>query len=534
MSQSLYTAMGGISGAQTELNVISNNIANLNTTGYKSSSVNFSDVFYTTISSGTGASGTTGGTNPMQVGLGVQVSSVAKNFSSGTWVATGQTTDLMIQGSGFFTAKSAGGEVFYTRAGDFSFDSDGDLVTSGGDKVLGIDKLLSTSSSATAVHIPQLIVADVTPNADFATKDISTLNGCKLTNGTFDLSINNGTATSINIDTTTYNTMATLAGNIQTQIAAVATTATAAAGVAGTAITNANGAITVANTTITNAAADLAASTITQAQYDAIAAAQNTIISTQNAIVSTQTPIQTAQTALAALYNGVTVTCDSTTNGTIKFAVDGTTATSLKFTNSANNQSNFLTQTGLASATIDSTTHTYTSGVLDSKVGVSQVTSVSAATKISSYSIGNDGSIAATYANGDTMSVKVGADGNTYEFVYTTAENVVIKGSNVNVDSNVAVPSNFVVQLASVTNTDGLLAAGSNLFRAGPNSGDIIYSVGNAMGLGGIASGGLEASNVDLSSEFSAMILAQRAVQANSRVFTTTSDIMNSIVSMGR
>ena len=72
------------------------------------------------------------------------------------------------------------------------------------------------------------------------------------------------------------------------------------------------------------------------------------------------------------------------------------------------------------------------------------------------------------------------------------------------------------------------------MFSAGPNCGDIIYSVGNKMGLGNVSSGGLEASNVDLSAQFSAMILAQRAVQANSRVFSTTSNIMDTIVNMGR
>jgi len=101
-------------------------------------------------------------------------------------------------------------------------------------------------------------------------------------------------------------------------------------------------------------------------------------------------------------------------------------------------------------------------------------------------------------------------------------------------DANVATESNFVLQLASVTNSDGLIAKGSNLYTAGPNTGDIAYSVGSEMGLRQIASGGYEASNVDLSSEFSAMILAQRAVQANSRVFTTTSNIMDTITQMGR
>ena len=454
MSQSLYTAMGGISAAQTDLNVVSNNIANLNTTGYKSSSVNFSDVYYTTLSSGTGTSQTTGGTNPMQVGIGVQVSAISKDFSSGTWVATGKTTDLMIQGGGFFTAMSPAGEVFYTRAGDFTFDSEGDLVTTDGNKVLGTDTVLSSTSSSTPVHVPQLIVTDVTANNNFFSKNITDLNNCLLSDGNFDLSINGGAATTISVDTSTYPTMSALAANIQTQIGVPAT-------------------------------------------------------------------------------SGVTVTCDATTGGTIQFSVDGTIATSLAFTNSAANQSNFVAQTGLGTAVIDAS-GTYSSNVLDYNVDISQVVSVASATKLSSYSIGIDGSVNATYANGDTLSVQVGADNNTYEFVYTTADNITISGSNVSVDSNVATPANFVLQLASMTNQEGLLAVGTNLFRASVNSGDIFYSVGNAMGLGVVASGGLEASNVDLASEFSKMLLSQRAVQANSRVFTTTRDIMDAIVSMGR
>ena len=88
--------------------------------------------------------------------------------------------------------------------------------------------------------------------------------------------------------------------------------------------------------------------------------------------------------------------------------------------------------------------------------------------------------------------------------------------------------------MATITNTEGLLSVGSNLYSAGPNTGDIIYTIAGEMGCGELASGGLEASNVDLSEELSSMILAQRAIQANSRVFTTTSDIMQTITQMGR
>lgn len=456
MSQSLYTAMGGISAAQTDLEVISNNIANINTIGHKSSSVNFSEVYSTTISSGTGSTATTGGTNPKQVGLGVEVSSISKDFSSGTWIATGKTTDMMIQGSGFFSVQSSDGKIYYTRAGNFGFDSDGDLVTTDGYKVLGTDKLLAASSSTTAVHIPNSIVSEVTADADLAHTKVSQMNACTLTEGKFDITINDvtGQTASIDISFDANTNVSSLTSSMQSQIDSYLS----ANGIAGS--------ITVTNT-----------------------------------------------------------------DGKISFNVDGTDIKTLKFSNPATGASNFISNSELNS-TISG--NSYSTKVLNWEVAVKQVTSIDSAISNPSYSIGDDGAIEATYSNGDTLSVQVGADGNSYEFVYTTAEGIVIQGTDANVDPNVAVPANFVIQLANITNPDGLLSAGSNLFSAGPNTGTIYYSVGDSMGLGAIASGGLEASNVDLSAEFSSMILAQRAVQANSRVFTTTSDIMDAIVSMGR
>lgn len=464
MSQSLYTAMGGIAAAQTDLEVISNNIANLNTTAFKASKVNFSEVYSTTISSGTGATRTTGGTNPIQIGLGVQVSSISKNFTSGTWIASGKTTDMMIQGNGFFTVTDSGGTKYYTRAGDFSFDSDGDLVTSDGYKVLGTNQLLSTSSSTDSVHIPQKIVTTVDPTENIQTTKVADMNNCDLTEGDFLIKIDgdDANAITINVDFTANTAVSSLVNGVG----------------------NPN---------------------------------------------SIQAQLNTYLTAHGYAAGDITANCD---NGKISFSVDGTAITSLGFGNPATNASNFIVSTGVQNAVISG--NTYATNVLDYQVNVSQVTSADATVSISSYSIGKDGSIQATYSNGDTIAVKVGSDGNTYEFVYTTAENIVINGRDVYVDPNVATPANFVIQLANITNSDGLLSAGSNLYTAGPNSGDIIYSVGNQMGLGAVSSGGLEASNVDLSEEFSGMILAQRAVQANSRVFTTTSDVMDVVVNMGR
>lgn len=572
MSQSLYTAMGGVSGAQTQLNVISNNIANINTTAFKGSSTNFSEVYSSTISSGTAASGTTGGINPMQVGLGVQVSSISKDFSSGTWVATGKTTDMMIEGGGFFTVQSSDGQKFYTRAGDFHFDSDGDLVTSTGFKVVGTGSLLSTTTSTTPVHIPQKLVREIIPNSATWSESLTNLNNCSLTDGNFVLSANGTSPLTLNINTTTNPTMGQIATSLQTQINnaviaanAYATTATnqaTAANAQSTTITgvgvgnplgavNRAAIVTAANTALTTATAGLAAGNVTQSQYNTInnsvtsllaalpPAATNlnagditTLTGLESTIATTYTMINTAQTNAASAFSGVTVACNAATNGTIQFGVNGTTVTTLAFQTATTDQSNFLNQTGLSTATISG--NKYSSKALDYTVDVRQVTNIEDSTAINSYSIGSDGSIDATYANGDTLSVQLSSDGNNYEFKYTTAEGVKIMGNKVSMDPNVAKVANFVLQLASITNDEGLLSVGSNLFSAGPNCGDIIYSVGTKMGLGNVSSGGLEASNVDLSAQFASMILAQRAVQANSRVFSTTSQIMDVIVQMGR
>src|SRR5574344_738646 len=95
MSQALYTSMTGIKAPQSQLDVVSNNVANLNTTAFKSSNVTFEDIFSQTYTTGNAPTVTAGGVNPLQVGLGVEVAGVSKNFTDGTFVATGRTDDLM-------------------------------------------------------------------------------------------------------------------------------------------------------------------------------------------------------------------------------------------------------------------------------------------------------------------------------------------------------------------------------------------------------------------------------------------------------
>lgn len=124
---SLFAGVSGIRNHQSMLDVIGNNIANVNSIGYKGSRVTFSDTFNQFVRYGTNPTGTSGGTNTFQVGLGMKLNSVDRNWNQGTFERTGITTDLAIQGDGLFVLEK-NGERYYSRAGAFIFDADGQLV----------------------------------------------------------------------------------------------------------------------------------------------------------------------------------------------------------------------------------------------------------------------------------------------------------------------------------------------------------------------------------------------------------------------
>ncbi len=133
MLKSLYSGVSGLQSHQIAMDVESNNIANVNTTGFKYSRANFSDLLAQTKSIATAPQGQLGGKNPVQVGLGSTVSSTTKIFSQGSIQNTDKNTDVAIQGDGFFIISPDGGNTYkYTRAGDFKFDAAGNFVDNNG------------------------------------------------------------------------------------------------------------------------------------------------------------------------------------------------------------------------------------------------------------------------------------------------------------------------------------------------------------------------------------------------------------------
>ena len=140
--KALYTAATGMSAQQTQLDNIANNLANVNTTGYKRSSVAFQDLYYQEVTGG-GVQGDAQGV--VQVGSGTKVVGNYRNHSMGDLVGTGVETDVAIQGKGFFKVVDETGQEFYTRDGSFQRSAEGELMTAGGLLVQGVGAISSDS-----------------------------------------------------------------------------------------------------------------------------------------------------------------------------------------------------------------------------------------------------------------------------------------------------------------------------------------------------------------------------------------------------
>ncbi|WP_331773937.1 flagellar basal-body rod protein FlgG [Sulfurospirillum sp. 1612] len=137
MLRSLYTAATGMIAQQTQIDTTSNNIANVNTIGYKKQRAEFADLMYQTMEyAGTSTSATTTSPTGIEVGLGVRPTAVSKLFTQGNFKETGNSLDMAITGQGFFQVELPDGTTAYTRNGSFKLDADGNMVNSDGYQLL--------------------------------------------------------------------------------------------------------------------------------------------------------------------------------------------------------------------------------------------------------------------------------------------------------------------------------------------------------------------------------------------------------------
>ena len=412
MLRSMFSAISGLRGHQIMMDVIGNNIANVNTVGFKSGRVNFQDILSQTLHGATAPQGGLGSINPAQIGLGMTVAGIDVLQTQGNLQSTGKTTDMAIQGDGFFV-ESDGGGTYYTRDGAFDIALDGSLANpASGMKVQGWQ-----ADSAGKIDITQPISNLVIPIGQRTTA-LATSN-------------------------------VTLSGNLDAGAAvgtSVPTTMT---------VFDSLGIAHSVKVTFTKTAAN---------QWDWAAtkdAADAGITITAAAGVN--------QGTLTYSSGGVF----SASTGTLSFAFpDGATSTTPKIDLSQMTQ---FSGTSQPSGQTDG----FTSGTL--------VT----------FAVGNAGELSGVYSNGQTQ----------------------VLGQ---------------IALANFLNSAGLLRAGQNNFAATSASGAANIGTAATGGRGSVTTGALEMSNVDLATQFTGMITAERGFQANSRVITTSDEMLQELVNLKR
>lgn len=450
MMMSMYSAVSGLRSQQTKLNVIGNNIANINTVGYKSQSVSFGDLLSQTISSSSAPTATSGGTNPMQIGLGTSVSSININMDTGSTQYTGSNTDLAIGGSGFFIVEGGGvGEYQFTRAGNFGVDVSGNLTVNGM-RVCGWQQYSEEDGEAT----------------------FDTQKGVEPIN-LFSDSYNSNKKVIPPVATTE----ATLAGNLDPSATAKGTALDAIG---------------------TSPATPDATTTLTV--YDALGNAYDVQVKLSKCYVDSTTDAANPVTSWywEADTSSTTAGVSVSGSGYLQFDASG------KIVNTAG----CSTTPDLTMTPISSTTP------FDVTLDFSGVSTYTTSTSGSSVAVSNiDG-----YASGELQDFSIGTDG-------------VITG----IYSNSQKQPLGMIALANFTNPAGLEKIGENLYTTTVNSGN--FTGGVAVGTGGtgsLSSGTLEMSNVDLAEQFSEMMVTQRAYQANSKIITTSDQMLQDVINMVR
>jgi flagellar hook protein FlgE len=561
LSSSLFSGLTGLAAHQTRMDVIGDNISNVNTVGFKSERVLFETAFARTLSIGSSPSGQLAGVNPEQIGQGVQVASVTRNFEQGAIQTTGQKTDLAIEGQGFFVLNDESGSPVYTRDGSFTLNPQLYLANSAGYYVQGFmadaNYQVTPSGSVAPIRIPigELTIAKATENATFT----GNLNGSGevATTGTELLS-----------NAFVDNTGATAT-------AATALTNLRIAGALGTPLFSVGDVITL---NCNKGTRSIPQATFTVAAGSTFGGASST--TSLSAWLETRLGINTD--ASVPLSPGVSIDAGGkldingnggTANALKLLKLNNTTASTSPFTfteaQSADGESfssPFTAYNSLGTpvvvnvtfsmeskATAGNTWRWYaeTSSDATGKLSVGTGTILFAdngtfgsdsgnSISINQAGIGaqtpllispdfasltqlmdNQSGVALTYQDGSSQGtltdMQVGQDG------------IVVGIFNNGQLRNLA-----QIALANFANTNGLFNSGNNIYKLGPDSGAPMISTPGQLGSGKIVSSSLEQSNVDLATEFVDLIVTSAGFSANSRVITTSDEMLKELLQISR
>lgn len=413
----------GLEADSVALNTIANNLANMNTTAFKSQTADFANLFFQEI-------GASGSGDPMQVGAGVHINATETDFSQGSLSATGNASDVALNGNGYFVVENNGSQL-YTRAGNFALSSDGRLITQDGFSVMGypaVNGVVNANSPVVPITIPVGSVEQ--PKATDSFGMTLNLDATSANNTQFPAQItlydSQGVAHSatVTFTKTANNTWSYSVGLPASDFSGAATT------VSGSMTFDANGNLT--SITPTGGAAE----TVGTAPGDV--------------------------SSIAVAFPGL---ADGAADLNMKWNLLGPSGTPTVSQDALNSAVNASTQDG------------YTGG------------------QYNGFSIDSDGTVLASFSNGQQLAVGQ-------------------------------------LALANVTNQQGLQARADGDYATTLASGAATIGQAGTGGFGAIEDGALEGSNVNISAEFSDLIVAQRAFEANSKSITTFDTITQETIQM--
>lgn len=486
MMRALFSGVSGLKVHQTKMDVIGNNISNVNTIGFKGSSVTFSDVFYQTTQAASGPNATTGnaGQNAMQIGLGAGVSAITTSITTaGASERTDNPFDLMIEGDNFFVVNS-GGSNYFTKAGSFNVDANGTLCTASGAAVMGwqVDSNDSTKTVPSTVSKLNIMAKDnlyaepeatskayISGNIDAKDTQLSSTTGRVVNVSFYDKKGNSYTADM-------KFTASTDGSNVFN--------------------------VSITDVKDSDGLSIFAVKSTTDKNDDGTAKYVESSIGK----VSLGDDISFSPSAVDEKTGAVTMS-DSDTPAKITF--DPATGAFVTMGTDSSTSTKALT------FSVDATPNPFS----DISIDFSSVTmySTSGSCTLEATRGGLDGTGAGKPV-GDMSGVNIDKAGKIY-------------GKYTNGDSKLL----GQIAVASFANPAGLEAVGNSMYATTQNSGDF-DGIGKdaTSGGGSISTGMLEMSNVDLSQQFTDMITTQRGFQANSRIITTSDTLLEELINLKR
>lgn len=575
MSFALSAGVSGLQAHQKMLDVAGNNLANVNTTAFKSSQITFSELLSETIKKASQPTSTVGGTNPQQMGSGVGVAGISPNMTQGNIVNTGNPLDMAVKGEGYFVL-SEGSQSVYTRAGTFEVDANSNLVDpstgyivqrigatgesdgfqTAGDSNINVPKDVAMAASATTeVTVAGNLSSDTvlpTPKINVLRSDIifTTSNGTNAS-GSTDLddldqfTANGGTPTGV-ITVSGFNHDGTAltdgAGNLDLTI---------------TAATDLDALVAHINTILSDAANDNADGTV-----DVATLSNGRIVITDGSsgysrsdIKLVYTPAGSETLTMPGYFEIATVGGEEVKNVNIKVydSLGGAHTLSAAFvrTNADNRWDMILTSISGNISTID------ISGLSDRRIrdiefdptdgfytGLNSTTGDIAQFQVTfahdpsnpqtiSIGMGTSGQFnGLTQFAGNSTAVAREQDG--YEAGSLSSVSVNNAGILIGAFSNGIKKNIAVIQIALFQNTSGLESVGGGYFIPSANSGGAVATQAMAGGAGSIYGGSLEKSNADVATEFVNMIQAQNGFQANARTIKVANEILRELTNLIR